>query len=310
MISDDLKHDLSLLTGDNLDINIKIIIPYIKKKVIKYLAPHGALGNFHIQKLIDPENFDDCWVLSHCRSILMYINFIDSAIFKNIVSEERQAYKRITEKFITEFKKFNTMLRMMKLTALYDPNKDKILTDVFMRRSAQSMEAFTTTILNTNYPYMDICSPLKESYQKNIDPFIIRHSIELKIKSEMLGIAYAFINKGNLKKPAIINISQYISFLKKYQYEFFELPSSIDIDDISAVNRWSNNYVHTGQYEYIWVVKSVLTTLKPLFSSQDENGAISTVGYTYRSKNFKIEELQAALSDFFGKKYQFIFYKD
>ncbi|HCD3132070.1 TPA: hypothetical protein NBM72_003737, partial [Acinetobacter baumannii] len=142
--------------------------------------------------------------------------------------------------------------------------KDKILTDIFMDRYAKSAGAFITSKLKTYYPGAP--SPLMYEYEANVTPFFIRHAIELKVKCEMLGIDKVIrIKKDGTPVQAIINISKYINFLNFEGKKFFDLPPEVNIDEVQIVNQWSNNFIHEGEHEYVWQVKSAISAIEPLF---------------------------------------------
>lgn len=308
----DFEKQLAIFSGNSSDINFEIVIPHIKKIIIRYLAKYDNSGHSNsFQKLLNPQLYDHCWIISHCHSILDYINLLHTPEFAICMKDDDQCLQEMTAKFIIDFKSFNTSLIRMRLIALYDPSKDNILTRLFMDRQAKSMGAFITAKLKTYYP--NAPSPFMHEYEENITPFIIRHAIELKVKNEMLGIAQVFqINKKtNGKSPAIISISRYIDFLKSDPGALFELPPSIHLDAIQAINQWANNYIHTGEYEYVWVIKSVITVLEPMFSMKSEqDSSLNVQGLNYRSKNFEIAKLRDSLKKHLGDNYEFILYKD
>ena len=95
--------------------------------------------------------------------------------------------------------------------------------------------------------------------------------------------------------PEIILLNRYVGFLKKHGNDFFNLP--LPINSIETVNKWSNNFIHTGQIEHIWEIYSAVLTVKPLFE-----------GGNFRKSNFSESDLKTRLEAYF-KNTDFTFIK-
>lgn len=297
MCNNEIDDALKVLLGTDSSINLKVVVPYIKSKVEEYIQTHAPDSVLVLNDLLNQSSYSKSWAIAQSHSILQYIDHINSDVFQNVVSGEHYL-TNITQTFIFDFKEFNTFLRDLQLAAIYDPNKDEILTDIFMDRHAKSAGAFVTSKLKTYYPGAQ--SHLMYEYEAKVTPFFIRHAIELKVKCEMLGIDRVIrIKKDGTSAPANIGISQYIDFLKDESQNLFDLPSEVNIDAVQIVNQWSNNFIHTGEHEYVWQVKSAIAAIEPLFNV-DYKGIRSIHGHTFRSSTFTPTNLTTSLTTKFG----------
>lgn len=296
MCKDEIDAALKLLISSDSSINLKEVIPYIKGKVEEYIKTHKPDSVLVLKNLLTPSSYGVSWAIAQSHSILHYIEHLNSDNFHKIVSGDIYL-TNITQKFIIDFKNFNTFLRELRLPPIYDPSKDKILTDIFMDRYAKSAGAFITSKLKTYYPGAP--SPLMYEYEANVTPFFIRHAIELKVKCEMLGIDKVIrIKKDGTPVQAIINISKYINFLNFEGKKFFDLPPEVNIDEVQIVNQWSNNFIHEGEHEYVWQVKSAISAIEPLFII-DYKGVLAIHGHTFRSEHYTPASLKKSLEEKF-----------
>lgn len=297
MCNNEIDDALKILTGTDSNINLKVVVPYIKGKVEEYIQTHEPDSVLVLNDLLNQNSYSKSWAIAQSHSILHYIDHINSDTFQKVVSGDHYL-TNITQTFIFDFKDFNTFLRELQLPAIYDPSKDEILTDIFMDRHAKSAGAFVTSKLKTYYPGAQ--SSLMYEYEAKVTPFFIRHAIELKVKCEMLGIDKVIrIKKDGTRVPAIIGISQYIDFLRGEGQNLFDLPLEVNIDEVQIVNQWSNNFIHTGEHEYVWQVKSAISAIEPLFTT-DYKGIRSIHGHTFRSSLFTPINLTNSLETKFG----------
>lgn len=295
----DISRELQIILKDDLETNLDEVIPYIKEKTENYI--HNCNDGLNIEDLLDRKLFNKAYVVAQCRSVLDYIVFLYSDELRKINQDERLLMD-LTRTFIFDFEWFNSFLMKMKLNipAIYDPQKEKILTDIRMDRHVESQKAFVAakcSMFNSR-----VSSPFAYEYNKGITPFVIRHAIELKIKYEMLGIDHVICkNSEGMLVQANIGISQYIDFLKNEGSNFFEFPPDVNIDNLQIVNRWSNNYIHTGLHQYVWQIRSALLAIEPLF--RIEYGSETRVfGFHFRVKDFNAEKLKAELERKFSNK--------
>ena len=292
MFNKEIDDKLKLLSGSDSSINFMLVVPYIKGKVEEYIQKNEPESILVLNDLLNQSSYSKSWAIAQSHSILHYIDHLNSDTFHEVVSGDSYL-TNITQTFIYDFKDFNTFLRELHLPAIYDPNKDEILNAITMDRYAKSAGAFVTSKLKTYYPGAP--SPLMYEYEAKVTPFFIRHAIELKVKCEMLGIYRVIrIKKDGTLVPAIVGISQYINFLKNEGQIFFDLPPEVNIDEIQIVNQWSNNFIHTGEHEYVWQVKSAISAIEPLFNAVFKD-QLSIHGHTFRSSLFTPASLKNSL---------------
>lgn len=94
--------------------------------------------------------------------------------------------------------------------------------------------------------------------------FLIRQAIETHIKNS-LGISHAKIKskKGEAKND--IGISHLIKYLKE-KIDAKSMSVGIDIELLGAINKWTNAYVHTGNFYYpFWYIEFIIKYLKHFF---------------------------------------------
>ena len=91
--------------------------------------------------------------------------------------------------------------------------------------------------------------------------FLIRQAIETHIKNS-LGISHAKIKnkKGEAKND--IGISHLIKYLKE-KIDAKNMSVGIDIELLGAINKWTNAYIHTGNFCYpFWYIEFIIKYLK------------------------------------------------
>lgn len=289
----DLSKRVELLQRSNLQQNLDNTIPLIKEKVELYIQKHAQnIRELNLEVLLTQADINQDWAIAHAYSILEYIQLFSREDFISVMTDDKILNK--TREFIFEFQDLNSLLLDKKLPAFYDPKTDKTLCyqqGWEVHTSAQ--KAFVSAKMKSHYE--DIPS-VGRDYDRKIAPFIIRHSIELKIKNDLLEIR--FVEKSGKIKPVFI--SDYIKFFEKKGTQFFDLP--IDINILSLVNEWSNDFVHTGMHEYSWLIFSVVERIEPLFSIK-ENGKTNLDGFNFRKKTFDKKSLKTELESFLGNGY-------
>lgn len=304
-MQEEMDEMLKLITASDAKINLEYTIPYIESKVNSFLDQHG--GNQSVLVLADlltKENYDQDWVIAQCHSILSYIKLFSEKHFNDAVYGHKLV--QITQEFIFEFKAFNGFLLDVQLLPIYDPEKDPLLGQIHNKNYVHSEQAFVTAKMQSFYA--GLSSYGTEEYKNKVVPFMIRHALELKIKSEMLGISYAVTQRTDgTYKPKQILISDCIDCLGNEAADLFELPSSIQINDLKIINKWSNNFIHTGLNEYSWQVKTAIDVIEPLFSIK-EKGAVNFEGFKFRSATFDMDNLKTALQTKFGERTLFALY--
>ena len=283
-----------MITCGDAEINIKKIIPKIKLQIDDLMK--GSKHKANLKNLLIPESFDEKWVSAQCNSILEYIKLFNEAHISNIINGDKSTYAyrhlgHLTRGFIYQVIQFNSFLYFQKLPIIADPRKDEIFGGIQMDTCVSPMDVFNKAYSNTVAPFFPHYTD--HTYLPNATPFYIRHAIELKIKNQMLGIGRVMNTETN--NPEIILLNRYVGFLKKHGNDFFNLP--LPINSIETVNKWSNNFIHTGQIEHIWEIYSAVLTVKPVFE-----------GGNFRKSNFSESDLKTRLEAYF-KNTDFTFIK-
>lgn len=289
-----LFEEIKMNTCDDAEINFKAIIPYIKLKIEDCIKPSQYKPN--LKNLLLSKVRDEKWAIAQFDSILDYINLLNEEHISNIITGDKSSYAYrylsfLTRDFIYQVKRLNYFLYSNKLPSLADPTKDLILGWIRMGSHVDPSDVFDKAYTNITSPF--IASHTDYTYHSKATPFYIRHAIELKIKSEMLGIERVKNTEKN--SPEFILLNRYIEFLKNHGNDFFDLP--VPIISIQTVNKWSNNFIHTGIIEHIWEIHSAALAVKDLF--EDSN---------FRKSNFSEADLKISLEKFF-KNTDFTFIK-
>lgn len=124
-------------------------------------------------------------------------------------------------------------------------------------------------------------------------PTLIRQAIEIKIKN-MIGLEGVKSKKGGFKMVAISNILEFFN----ESPIFLELP--ISITTLSAINRWTNTFVHSGVVPFCWQSLEAIDLIEPLFSIKNEGtGEINISGFSYFSKKMTLQKIKEALDAHF-----------
>lgn len=285
---------LELLTHSNPQENLKTIIPAIQKEVESYIEKYGEnIKELNLEVLLTQDEMNQGWIIAHCYSILEYIKLFTRKDFTNLPDLENKTLNK-TQEFISEFQHFNTILKESGHPAFFDDKHDILCLQVGLPTQVNSQSAFTSAKMKSHY---ENTPSVGQEYDRKITPFIIRHAIELKVKNDLLKIQYVEVQ--NKIKP--IFISKYIKFLEEYSETFFNLPKDT-ISTISLVNKWANEFVHSGLHEYSWIIFSIIERIEPLFSIK-EHSEINIYGFDFRKSPFNHNEFKTKLEDFLGSGY-------
>lgn len=262
----DMTKMLDEITFKNYDHNMNVVIPYIQTKVSSFLAayPLQTSDNFFIKNLLK-RTVDQDWIAAQCKSILDYIEYIQSDLFKQINDEENQIF--IMQHFFYDYSQLSVIAFRSNFPIDLDPYKSPIGL-IGKSRTMSSQQFF----LESKFSY----STHKNGFFNSITPFsiystpvLIRQSIEIKVK-ELLKIQT--IKNVSNSSDAIVGINKYLEFIKRSGCNIFNLP--VNIDDLIDINKWTNTFVHEGYNEFIWKIQSSISTLEPLFAIVDETRGI------------------------------------
>jgi hypothetical protein len=128
----------------------------------------------------------------------------------------------------------------------------------------------------------------------NASVFLIRQSIELKIKNS-LGINFICDNTGRM-----------IKFPSDKLMEFFFSKSEIELPDIKKsivkkIHNWTQYFVHGGYVLNLWQIDIAHDLLNPLFDMGEKNGSLSIYGGVKIKKDYFETNFKNDLEDFIDK---------
>jgi hypothetical protein len=133
----------------------------------------------------------------------------------------------------------------------------------------------------------------------NASVFLIRQSIELKIKNA-LGINFIQDSNGAMLR---IPGDKFMKFF--FDNKEIELPN-IKKSIVRKIHNWTQYFVHGGYVLNLWQIDIAHTLLQPLFKGGDRNGTLSIYGgikisKKYYDNQFKID-LEKYIQDSFFRK--------
>lgn len=287
---DDETPSLDRITFENYDYNMTVIIPYIQEKVSNFLAtyPLQTTDNFFIKNLLK-RTVDQNWIAAQCKSILDYIEYIKSELFKDVNDINNQIF--IMKHFIYDYSQLSIIAFRSNIPIDSDPYKSPIGL-IGKSRTMSSQQFF----LESKFSYATLKNRVFDSitpFSIYSTPILIRQSIEIKIK-ELLRVES--IKKNTDGSEAIVGISKYLGFIKRSGSNIFNLP--VNIDDLIDINKWTNTFVHEGYNEFIWQIQSSISTLEPLFAIVDESRGIGyhMDGITFYSDQYTGQANASALN--------------
>jgi hypothetical protein len=138
----------------------------------------------------------------------------------------------------------------------------------------------------------------------NVSVFLIRQSIELKIKNA-LGINYILDKNGYMTKIPGDKLMEF--FFNNKNIELPNIKKSI----VRKIHNWTQYFVHGGYVLNIWQIDIAHNLIKPLYTVGDKNGTLSIFwGIKIKKKYYETEfkkELEMFIKNtFFNRKEKFI----
>lgn len=307
----DINQQLEIILANNPKVNLEVTIPKIKKLTEKYLLEKRIIIRSSTLEVLNSDVVNQEWVIEQCLCILEFIEKLDLNFLEKINDVDLVSF---TQNFIYGFQAFNQYLTEIsehpllpnKVDPIYDPFEAGTLPNTTKENYITAMQAFTTAKMNSFYAGID--SYRTPEYKREITPFMIRQAIEVKVIAEMLGIHDAYSTKcSESYKRKVIPITKYIEFIRDEASDLFDLPDSVTMDNILAVNKWTNQFIHTGINYFSWQVVKAISVIEPLFSLKKDNRT-NLNGFNYRSNNFSFDEIETRLSTI-HKNTKFIFIK-
>ncbi|RZG79313.1 hypothetical protein [Acinetobacter venetianus] len=285
-----LNQMLAQISFEDYDYNLDVVIPDIHTKVSNFLSnnPLQNIDNFFIRNLLKTDEDKD-WISAQCKSILDYIEYIRSDLFKQLNDKCNQIF--IMKHFIYDYSQFSATAFNAGFPVDPDPSKSPAGL-VGKSRLIQSQQFF----LEAKFSYTtqkNQCFDSITPFSIYSTPVLIRQSIEIKVK-ELLRIDSIKKNNGD---DAIVGISKYLEFIKRTGNTIFQLP--VNIDDLININKWTNSFIHEGYNEFIWQIQSAISCAEPLFAIVDETRGIGyhTFGINFYLNQFTGRNNETALKN-------------
>lgn len=259
----------------DLEYNRSVIIPYIHEKVTIFLNNHPLTDtpNFFISNLLNKTITLD-WVCAQCKSILEYIDFIQTDLFISLNDENNQIF--IMQHFFYDFSQFSVLALKANFPVETDPFNSPIGL-IGKSRTMPSQQFFIESKFNY-FTHKNRCFDSITPFSIYSTPILIRQSIEIKIKELLMIDSVKYKPTGG---DTFVSINRYLDFIKNTGNTIFSLP--LNIDDLIDINRWTNTFVHEAYNEFIWKIQSCVTAIEPLFAICDEERGIglNTHGITF-----------------------------
>lgn len=122
-------------------------------------------------------------------------------------------------------------------------------------------------------------------------PTLIRQAIEIKM-TNMIGWEGVATKEGKFK---LVSISSILEFFNEPEHQNF-LTMPLPIATLTAINRWTNLFVHRGIVPFCWQSLEAIDLIEPIFSIKDmETGRLHIQGFSYIAKGTSLEKIKEAL---------------
>ncbi|WP_157214332.1 hypothetical protein [Pseudomonas sp. GM18] len=220
-------------------------------------------------------NQDENWVIAQCQSIEHQLKRL---IHDNAYTLEPE---KISRELITDISIFNQHHKVFSWDV-----------GIHAQNYLTSMEAF----LNAKFSYANYvpASTSGRTFKVISTPAQIRFAIEFKIKN-MLRILDHTYSDGS---SSIIQISELLNFCEKNSH-LFTFP--ISITALKELNKWSNNFIHSGVFSYYWQSLQAIEIIEPMFSIKDSK-SIHLEGFNYLAPGIESPALKEELEKHFNHK--------
>lgn len=228
-------------------------------------------------------------------------NSCDSPIVAGIQVNKGQ-YDSIVERFLSDMEMYITSInyaaiRNQENTVIRPHWGQRVIPSKALFHIARSKE------LPIRYSNVELF-PHTSAYEIFCIPFILRLTIEVKIKS-MIGFAKAEeVTKNGQKKPKDFRTSQILSAL--CQSKVIQTP--VAFSEIKNIYEWACNFTHTGEKDFVWFRLIALSFLDTLFKRPHKMHGIkpghNVISYIQDGKS--LPDLEEELNGIFRKdsKYQ------
>lgn len=300
-----MKH-CSLQTEDGSDTDVTILLAkYFESKkkelTLGYTNNSTMATQLFLPYFSGVEEFKKVFCSIHHEKILELSKCIEDSnytldeLLTTLLSEKKDSTQvQLKAVIITLQKQYSKILEMCD-TRMYFSNQfegllhvyENIYFDItvfFTNRANRRMQRISSMEL---YPLARQIKEYDFTYQYPVvetSVFLIRQAIEVHVKNA-LGIK----KTGNNNKQEI-GIAQLIQFLKN-RISDNDMAIGINVDILQLINRWTNEYIHTGSYNCpYWYIEIIIDYLSNFFFVPEEIFGLYPVETYYSNRSIFIEK--------------------
>lgn len=280
----ELTQLLEVASYQNYDHNLSVLQKIKERLITTFLNEELTNTDFVIN--LYKNDIDENWFIAQCKSACNQIDKItnEESKFNKFYSKSltEQDYLRLSQELLFDISE------LCQITGKKIGWEDSIVRANYLSSHQFFLHAkfayFTQkNIANTTSRYFDFSSM----------PTLIRQAIELKVKN-MIGLEKIAGKNGKFK---MVSISALLNFFID-NGKFLEMP--VSLEDLKAINNWTNTFIHTGIVPFCWQSLEAIDIIEDLFSiEKKETGELNLFGFSYIAKGISLSELKIALDEYF-----------
>jgi len=261
-----LINDVNLFDIENFILHFNSYLDFINSLFLENFKKRKEYSDIHIaeqifcEKISDYKTYIKYSLLAQSKSFKRIkkniIYFCDKKQFDNLLNEVRLMSELVTDS-----------IDFINSSGL--KYKDESINfGVFKSNTVCSSQIYGASIYlfreNINFKSWSISAIRYTSI------FLIRQSIELRLKNA-LGILNILDSEQH---PIKIKSDFFVNFIKE-NISYFEFP--IEFSILNKIFKWTNLYIHTGIFNYIWLIDWAHLLLNPLFKPYRDVNSINDV---------------------------------
>lgn len=285
---EDIQKMIDVLNLNDIEYNIKTLVDMstrIKESI------HPLNKNDHFVEDLYKDTIDDDWLKAQCISAINQIN--------KLTDQESTFHKYYDSILTSKDQKLLTQELILDLCYLDIISKYKInFATKIDRANYLTSNSFFLHAKFALFTNKLIPSTTNRDFSIASMPTLIRQSIELKIKN-MIGFDKVTKDDGGYKQ---VTISSILNFFKENP-ELLDLP--LPIEYLIAINRWTNNFVHSGIASFSWQSLEAVDIIECLFSIKDDaTNRVNLDGFSYIKRGVLLDDIKTKLDN----KFKAVFY--
>ncbi|MDD4964892.1 MAG: hypothetical protein PHI11_13350 [Gallionella sp.] len=279
----DISQMLKKLTYRDYEYN-KQVLAGMQEKLSTVLE--GAFKEGSFAENLYKQKKDEDWFLAQCQSANNQINKILDAHSKFHKSYdcylEKSDWLLFSQELISDIYQLNQMVgRRLQL----DGGRDRA-------ENLSSNQFF----LHAKFAYFSnkqIPETTGRNFLFSSMPTLIRQAIEIKV-TRMIGLESVTKKGGGFMT---MPISKILDFFNAPEHQNF-LSMPLPIATLTAINRWTNTFVHQGIVPFCWQSLEAIDLIEPLFSIKDEEtGSLHIHGFSYIAEGTSLDKLKEVLDE-------------